>query len=109
MPFKLDVAHHSYPQFLHLNCLPGFLLAQPHIATSINFAFFTRGEVYMKIEIDTKELTAILDYIKGQREPIGSADDLAKSIMENLPHKMDEVFVRYQKPYRSKQSGDEIQ
>lgn len=52
----------------------------------------------MKIEIETKELTALLDYIKGQREPIGSTDDLAKSIMENLPHKMDEVFVRYQKP-----------
>ena len=62
----------------------------------------------MKIEIETKELTALLDYIKGQREPIGSADDLVKSIMENLPHTMDEVFVRYQKPYRSKQSGDEI-
>ena len=63
----------------------------------------------MKIEIETKELTALLDYIKGQRVPIGSTDDLAKSIMENLTHKMDEVFVRYQKPYHSKQSGDEIQ
>lgn len=63
----------------------------------------------MKIEIDAKELTALLDYIKGQREPIGSVDNLAKSIMENLPHKMDEVFVRYQKPYHAKQSGDEIQ
>lgn len=63
----------------------------------------------MKIEIDVKELATILDYIKGQREPIGSADNLAKSIMENLPHKMDEAFVRYQKPYHSKQSGDEIQ
>nr|DAM03044.1 MAG TPA: hypothetical protein [Bacteriophage sp.] len=29
-----------------MNCLPGFLLAQPHITTSINFAFFNRGEVY---------------------------------------------------------------
>ena len=63
----------------------------------------------MKIEIDVKELTALLEYIKGQREPVCNADDLAKSIMENLPHKMDEVFVRYQKPYHSKQSGDEIQ
>lgn len=62
----------------------------------------------MKIEIETKELIALLDYIKGQREPIGSADDLAKSIIENLPHKMDEVFVRYQKPYHSKQSDDAI-
>lgn len=61
----------------------------------------------MKIEIETKELIALLDYIKGQREPIGSADDLAKFIMESLPHKMDEVFVRYQKPY-PKQSGDAI-
>lgn len=62
----------------------------------------------MKIEIEAKELTALLDYIKGQREPIGNADDLAKSIMENLPHKMYEVFIRYQKPYHSKQSGDVI-
>lgn len=62
----------------------------------------------MKIEIETKELIALLDYIKGQQEPIGSADDLAKSIIENLPHKMDEVFVRYQKPYHSKQSDDAI-
>lgn len=62
----------------------------------------------MKIEIDAKELTALLEYIKGQREPVCNADDLAKSIMENLPHKMDEVFVRYQKPYYSKQSGDSI-
>ena len=32
MPFQLDAAYHSYPQFLHLNCLPGFLLAQPQNA-----------------------------------------------------------------------------
>lgn len=64
--------------------------------------------IKLKIEIETKELTALLDYIKGQREPIDSADDLAKSIMENLPHKIDEVFVRYQKPYHSKQSDDAI-
>lgn len=63
----------------------------------------------MKIEIETKELTALLDYIKGQREPIGNTNDLVKSIVENLPNKMDEVFVRCQKPYRSKQSGDDIQ
>lgn len=62
----------------------------------------------MKIEIDVKELATLLDYLKGQRKPIGSADDLAKSIMENLPHKMDEVFVRYQKPYHSKQPDDTI-
>lgn len=41
----------------------------------------------MKIEIETKELTAFLDYIKGQREPIGNADDLAKVIKEKLPEK----------------------
>lgn len=62
----------------------------------------------MKIEIDVKELAALLDYIKGQRESVGNTNDLANSIMENLPNKMDEVFVRYQKPYRSKQSGDVI-
>lgn len=62
----------------------------------------------MKIEIETKELIALLDYIKGQREPIGDVDDLAKSVMDNLPNKMNEVFVRYQKPCQSKQSGDAI-
>lgn len=61
----------------------------------------------MKIEIEAKELTALLDYIKGQREPIGNADDLAKSIME-IFHINGRVFIRYQKPYHSKQSGDVI-
>lgn len=37
----------------------------------------------MKIEIEAKELTALLDYIKEQRKPIGNADDLAKVIKEN--------------------------
>lgn len=40
----------------------------------------------MKIEIEAKELTALLDYIKGQREPIGNADDLAKSIDVIVSH-----------------------
>nr|DAU57015.1 MAG TPA: hypothetical protein [Caudoviricetes sp.] len=44
MPSQLAATHHSYPQFLHLNCLPGFLLAQPHIATSISFVFYNRGD-----------------------------------------------------------------
>ena len=38
----------------------------------------------MKIEIEAKELTALLDYIKEQRKPIGNADDLAKVIKEKL-------------------------
>lgn len=62
----------------------------------------------MKIEIDTKELATLINMIREQREPIGNTNDLAKAIMENLPNKMDEVFVRYQKPYRSKQSEDVI-
>lgn len=62
----------------------------------------------MKVEIDIKELATLINMIREQRKPIGDVDDLAKSIMENLPHKMDEVFVRYQKPYHSKQSGDII-
>jgi hypothetical protein len=41
----------------------------------------------MKIEIEAKELTALLDYIKEQRKPIGNADDLAKVIKEKLPEK----------------------
>ena len=62
----------------------------------------------MKIEIDVKELATLINMIREQREPIGNADDLAKSIMENLPNKMNEIFVRYQKPYHSKKSGDDI-
>lgn len=62
----------------------------------------------MKIEIDAKELTALLEYIKGQREPVGNAQALAEEIRKNLPNKIDEVFVRYQKPYHSKQSEDVI-
>ena len=41
----------------------------------------------MKIEIEAKELTVLLDYIKEQRKPIGNADDLAKVIKEKLPEK----------------------
>nr|DAT26341.1 MAG TPA: hypothetical protein [Bacteriophage sp.] len=26
MQSQLDASYHSYPQFLHLNCLPGFLI-----------------------------------------------------------------------------------
>lgn len=48
----------------------------------------------MKIEIDTKELTALLDYIKGQLEPIGSADDLAKEICKNFSQEMTLNFSR---------------
>lgn len=42
----------------------------------------------MKIEIEAKELTTLLDYIKEQRKPIGNADDLAKVIKEKLPEKI---------------------
>lgn len=90
MPSWLVVAHHSYPQFLHLNCLPGFLLANPQMATSINFAFFNRGEVYMKIEIDTKELATLINMIREQRESVCNADSLAKEIKESLPQKISE-------------------
>ena len=62
----------------------------------------------MKIEIDVKELATLINMIREQREPIGNADDLAKSIMENLPNKTNEIFVRYQNPYRSKGSGDVV-
>lgn len=62
----------------------------------------------MKIEIDVKELAALINMIREQREVIGNSDDLAKTIMENLQNKMDEAFVRYQKPYHSKQSGDVV-
>lgn len=42
----------------------------------------------MKIEIETKELTALLDYIKGQREPIGNAQVLAEEVVKGLPQKI---------------------
>lgn len=48
----------------------------------------------MKIEIETKELIALLDYIKGQREPVGNADDLAKEICKNFSQEMALKFSR---------------
>jgi len=38
----------------------------------------------MKIEIETKELTAFLDYLKGQRDPTCNADDLAKEVLGRI-------------------------
>ena len=38
----------------------------------------------MKIEIETKELTAFLDYFKGQRDPTCNADDLAKEVLGRI-------------------------
>lgn len=62
----------------------------------------------MKIEIDIKELVTLINMIREQRDPIGDVDDLAKFVMEKLPNNMNEVFVGYQKPYHSNQSGDVI-
>lgn len=62
----------------------------------------------MKIEIDIKELVTLINMIREQRDPIGDVDDLAKFVMEKLPNNMNEVFVGYQKPYYSNQSGDVI-
>lgn len=42
----------------------------------------------MKIEIETKELTAFLDYIKGQREPVGDIQSLAKELVRGLPQEV---------------------
>ena len=42
----------------------------------------------MKIEIDIKELTALLDYIKGQREPVGNIQSLAKELVRGLPQEV---------------------
>ena len=42
----------------------------------------------MKIEIETKELTAFRDYIKGQREPIGNIQVLAEEVVKGLPQKI---------------------
>lgn len=42
----------------------------------------------MKIEIDIKELTALLDYIKGQREPVGDIQSLAKELVRGLPQEV---------------------
>ena len=42
----------------------------------------------MKIEIDAKELTALLEYIKGQREPVGNTQALVEEIRKNLPKKI---------------------
>lgn len=60
------------------------------MATSINFAFFNRGEVYMKVEIDTKELATLINMIREQRESVCNADSLTKEIKESLPQKISE-------------------
>ena len=62
----------------------------------------------MKIEIYIKELVTLINMIRKQRDPIGDVDDLAKSVIEKFTNNMNEVFVGYQNPYHSKQSGDTI-
>lgn len=42
----------------------------------------------MKIEIDVKEFATLLDYIKGQREPIGNVQVLAEEVVKGLPQKI---------------------
>jgi hypothetical protein len=42
----------------------------------------------MKIEIDVKELATLLDYLKGQREPIGNTQVLAEEVVKGLPQKI---------------------
>lgn len=42
----------------------------------------------MKIEIEIKELTALLEYIKGQREPVGDIQLLAKELVRGLPQEV---------------------
>lgn len=46
----------------------------------------------MKIEIETKELTAFLDYIKGQRDSTYNVKDFADAILQNVPSKSSEHF-----------------
>ena len=42
----------------------------------------------MKIEIDAKELAALIGYLREQRDHVGDADDLAKEIVKRLPDKI---------------------
>lgn len=46
----------------------------------------------MKIEIETKELTAFLDYIKWQRDPTYNVKDFADAILLNVSNKSSEHF-----------------
>mgnify|MGYP004609524249 CR=1 FL=1 len=41
----------------------------------------------MKIEIDVKELVALICMIREQREPVCNLDSLANEIAKNLPQK----------------------
>lgn len=41
----------------------------------------------MKIEIDAKELTAIFDYFKKQREQTCNIMDFSDAILQNMPSK----------------------
>lgn len=46
----------------------------------------------MKIEIDVKELTTLLDYLKGQRDPTYNVKDFADAILQNVSNKSSEHF-----------------
>lgn len=42
----------------------------------------------MKIELDTKELAALIDMIREQRDPVCDARTFANEITKNLPQKL---------------------
>ena len=46
----------------------------------------------MIIKIDAKELTALLDYLKGQRDPTYNVKDFADAILQNVSNKSSEHF-----------------
>lgn len=46
----------------------------------------------MKIEMDIKELAALIDLIREQRGFVGSADHLADELVKRVPQKVVEQF-----------------
>lgn len=48
----------------------------------------------MKIEMDIKELAALIDLIREQRDFVGSVDDLANEIAKSAPKKVVEQLSR---------------
>ena len=46
----------------------------------------------MKVEMDIKELAALVDFIRKRRDFFGSVDDLANDLVKRVPQKVTEQF-----------------
>ena len=59
----------------------------------------------MKIEIDAKELAALINMIREQREPVGNADDLAKEVLGRIGNTVVDQITAYHVQTTSDEHG----